>query len=60
MKQKMNLANVFSSRVGVDVNVKNKTTFKNDKHDYNFVFFSLINCVGTSIWSGICVCLCNR
>lgn len=39
MKQKMNLANVFSSRVGVDVNVKNKTTFKNDKHDYNFVFF---------------------
>jgi len=39
MKQKMNLANVFSSSVGVDVNVKNKTTFKNDKHDYNFVCF---------------------
>ncbi len=28
MKQKMKVANVFSSRLGVDLNGKNKTTFK--------------------------------
>lgn len=28
----MNVANVFSSRLGVDLNVKNKTTFKNEKY----------------------------